>query len=327
MTEKRTFALLSSVKAKSVEWLWEPLIPLGMITIMEGDPGEGKSFLAMHLASVVSNGGKLPDGTLVEQRSVVYVSAEDDAAYTIRPRVDAMGGDTQKIWIQQSDLSFDDDGFEKLISQLEEDDVGLVVVDPLVAYVPSKTDMHRSNSIRPMLGRLKEIAEDYGCSIILIRHLTKMKHDKAIHQGGGSVDLIGAARSAFLIATDPQDKNRRILAHVKHNVGPRSNSWAYQLHKAEGDEIPRLKWLGQSSLTVEDLTSNQSGAEQRPRANAIDFLRNALRDGPRKASDLQAEAEEQGISPRTLARARKKLNIKSKQQRRVWYWSLSDTKP
>lgn len=174
---KPTFRPLSRFKPREVEWFWKPYIPAGMITIMEGDPGEGKSFLAMYFAAMVSVGGKLPDGSQLELGTVLYISAEDDPCYTIRPRVDAMGGDAMNVRVLVSDLTLDADGFDKLRAELNNHDITLIIIDPLMAFMPEKTDVHRSNAVRPILSTMKVIAEEFGCAVLFIRHLTKMKHD------------------------------------------------------------------------------------------------------------------------------------------------------
>ena len=273
---KRTFQPLSRFESREVEWFWEPYVPRGMITIMEGDPGEGKSFLAMQLAALVSVGGELPDGSRAEHGKVLYISAEDDPSYTIRPRVDAMGGNAGKIRVLVADLTLDTDGFDKLRAELDAHKIVLIIVDPLMAFMPHKTDVHRSNAVRPMLTAMKLIAEKYECAVIFVRHLTKMKHEKAIYQGGGSIDFIGAARSALLIASDPEHGGQKLMLHIKHNVGPRGQSWAYRLVGGEENGVPRLRWAGPSDVTIDDLVGAANAGNQAPRNEAVEFLRERL---------------------------------------------------
>lgn len=321
---KPTFRPLSRFKPREVEWFWKPYIPAGMITIMEGDPGEGKSFLAMYFAAMVSVGGKLPDGSQLELGTVLYISAEDDPCYTIRPRVDAMGGDAMNVRVLVSDLTLDADGFDKLRAELNNHDITLIIIDPLMAFMPEKTDVHRSNAVRPILSTMKVIAEEFGCAVLFIRHLTKMKHDKAIYQGGGSIDFIGAARSALLVTTNPADEEQKVVLHIKHNVGPKGQSWAYRLVSGPKDSLPRVKWDGPSSVTINDLAIGKSSGSPAPRDDAADFLRNFLNEGPRKASDVEKAAAAAAITKRTLIRAKQDLGIKSNQRNREWWWRLPD---
>lgn len=321
---KSTFQPLSKFKPREVEWFWKPYIPAGMITIMEGDPGEGKSFLAMYFAAMVSVGGKLPDGSRLERGKVLYISAEDDPSYTIRPRVDAMGGDAENVRVLVSDLMLDNNGFGKLRAELNDHEINLIIIDPLMAFMPDKTDVHRSNAVRPVLSAMKVIAEEYGCAVLFVRHLTKMKHDKAIYQGGGSIDFIGAARSALLVTTNPEKEEQKVVLHIKHNVGPKGQSWAYRLISGPGESLPRVQWDGPSTITVKDLAIGSKSNTPAPRDEAVEFLRTFLKDGPRKASDIDLAADKAGITRRTLSRAKRTLDIKSRQTRREWWWRLPD---
>ncbi len=183
--KKEQFVGLDTIDPKEVEWLWEPFIPFSMITIMEGDPGVGKSFLAMQLAVQVSIGGELPDGQKVGRGRVLYLSAEDDAAYTIRPRIDAMGGDPSRIRVQGDFLSLDENGLQALMREVKRKPPDLLILDPLFAYIPAGQDIYKPNVIRQLLSFLKDIAEAGETAVVIIRHLTKAKHDKAIYRGEG----------------------------------------------------------------------------------------------------------------------------------------------
>ena len=324
--KKESFIDLASVEAKEVNWLMPPLIPYGMITIMEGDPGVGKSYLAMHIAAQVSIGGSLPGVDKLKRGRVLYLSAEDDLAYTIRPRIDAMGGNPKRIRVQADYLSLDDNGLRELFSEVRKKPPSLIILDPLFAYVPSAQDMYRPNVIRSLLSQLREIAEYGDTAILVVRHLTKTKQDKAVYQGGGSMDVIGAARSAFLVAQHPEDPNWKIVAHVKHNIAPRGTSWVYELAQEVPEGVPILKWIGPSDLTVDDLMIGFDGDRKPALDEAIDFLREELKDGPQAVAEVEARAEGRGISKRTIVRARKEADIKSKKTRRGWVLSLPGNK-
>ncbi|MCB1465583.1 MAG: AAA family ATPase [Rhizobiaceae bacterium] len=317
MTERvRTFRPLSRFKAKSPDWLWEPYIPYGMITIMEGDPGLGKTFVALFLASRVSAGGTLPDGKKLEKQDVAYLSYEDDPGYTLRPRGDMMGGDVKAIHVLNDDFMLDENGFVDLEALIKEREVRLVVIDPFVAAIPSSKDMYRSNAIRPMLSELSRVAAEHGCAIILIRHLTKMKHEKAIYQGGGSMDYIGAARSALRVDVHPDDENRRVMVHIKHNIGPQGRSWSFRLVVKGKGQIPDLVWEGECDVRPDDLMAEGS---TRPADEAREFLIRELRQKPRPSSEIEMLAQEEGISKRTLNRARKSLGLEAYQRGRQWF--------
>lgn len=320
MTSNSPFVSLSEIKPRKVKWFWESIIPYGMITIIEGDPGQGKSFVSMYLTSLVSTGGTLPNGCKVRKRNVLYISAEDDASYTIRPRIDAMGGNPNKVRILKTDLSFDSDGLENLRDELEEYDPAIIFIDPWVSFFPPNKKITDSAAVRALLKQISNIAKEYECAIVLIRHLTKMKQENALYQGGGTVDMIAAARSAVRIATDPQDKDVRVMVHFKHNVGPQSPSWAYRLIQDTKDDMPCVEFIGESHVSIDDLTNPYN--TQKPRDIAEEFLKSELANGKVKASSIKRNAKFQEIRDRTLDRAKKKLKIKCTQEGRSWWWSL-----
>lgn len=321
---KQPFVDLSSVEAKEVAWLMPPLIPYGMITVMEGDPGIGKSYLAMHIAAQISIGGNLPGVPKIKKGRVLYISAEDDPAYTIRPRIDAMGGDPRRIRIQADYMALDQPGLRKLLLEVRRKPPTLIIIDPLFAYVGSDKDMYRPNVIRELLSELKEIAEETGTAILLVRHLTKTKRDKAIYQGMGSMDVIGAARSAFLVTQHPDNPNQKLVLHVKHNIAERGQSWIYELIKENEDALPILHWIGPSDITIDDLMTREEGNRKSAFDKAIDFLREELKDRPQPAALIQEKAERLDISKRTLDRAREEIGVIAQKKRKEWMLSLPD---
>ena len=326
MTSKKKdlFIDLNTIDPKEVEWLWEPFIPFSMITIMEGDPGVGKSFLAMQLAAQISIGGELPEGQKLDRGRVLYLSAEDDAAYTIRPRIDAMGGDPTRIRVQGDFLSLDEKGLAALMREVRRKPPDLLILDPLFAYVPSGQDMYKPNVIRQLLSFLKDIAETGETAVLIVRHLTKAKHDKAIYRGGGSMDVIGAARSAFLVCEHPNDSSTKLVVHIKHNIAVRGQTQTYEIYSEDGG-MATLNWLGPSDITIDDLISSEGGT---PKMSALDdaiqFLRVFLKHGPEATTKVEKEAAARDISEKTLERARRSLGVVSKKKGKSWVLSLPD---
>ena len=322
--KKELFVDLDTIDPKEVEWLWEPFIPFSMITIMEGDPGVGKSFLAMQLAAQISLGGELPEGQKLDRGRVLYLSAEDDAAYTIRPRIDAMGGDPSRIRVQGDFLSLDEKGLNALMREVRRKPPDLLILDPLFAYVPSGQDMYKPNVIRQLLSFLKDIAETGETAVLIVRHLTKAKHDKAIYRGGGSMDVIGAARSAFLVCEHPSDSSTKLVVHIKHNIAKRGQTQSYEIYSENGG-MATLNWLGPSDITIDDLISSEGGT---PRMSALDeaiqFLRVFLKNGPEPTTKVEKEAAARDISEKTLERARRSLGVVSKKKGKSWVLSLPD---
>jgi archaellum biogenesis ATPase FlaH len=322
--KKELFVDLDTIDPKEVEWLWEPFIPFSMITIMEGDPGVGKSFLAMQLAAQISIGGELPEGQKLDRGRVLYLSAEDDAAYTIRPRIDAMGGDPSRIRVQGDFLSLDEKGLNALMREVRRKPPDLLILDPLFAYVPSGQDMYKPNVIRQLLSFLKDIAETGETAVLIVRHLTKAKHDKAIYRGGGSMDVIGAARSAFLVCEHPNDSSTKLVVHIKHNIAKRGQTQSYEIYADDGG-MATLNWLGPSDITIDDLILSEGGT---PKMSALDeaiqFLRVFLKNGPEATTKVEKEAAARDISEKTLERARRSLGVVSKKKGKSWVLSLPD---
>lgn len=322
--KKELFVDLDTIDPKEVEWLWEPFIPFSMITIMEGDPGVGKSFLAMQLAAQISIGGELPEGQKLDRGRVLYLSAEDDAAYTIRPRIDALGGDPTRIRVQGDFLSLDEKGLNALMREVKRKPPDLLILDPLFAYVPSGQDMYKPNVIRQLLSFLKDIAETGDTAVLIIRHLTKAKHDKAIYRGGGSMDVIGAARSAFLVCEHPNDSSTKLVVHIKHNIAKRGQTQSYEIYADDGG-MATLNWLGPSDISIDDLISSEGGT---PKMSALDeaiqFLRVFLKNGPEATTKVEKEAAARDISEKTLERARRSLGVVSKKKGKSWVLSLPD---
>jgi AAA domain len=314
------FEYLSSIETEQIEWLWDPLIPQSMITIIEGDPGLGKSFLAMHIGAQTTVGGALPGVRHVKRGRVLYFTAEDDPAYTIRPRIDAMKGDPSMIRLQSRYSPFDDDGLKILWREVRAHPPSLIIIDPLVAYVPGSADFYKPNEIRALLYKLNEVAVYSGAALVIIRHLTKGKREKALYQGVGSIDVIGVARSAIRVAEHPEDPDLRVVAHLKHNLTKRGDSWLFSLDEQRGG-VPILRWHGNSPLTADDL-SELPREDVSPRDEAIELLTRELKKGPKTANELKEIAEKYSISVRTLNRAKSELGVASRKIGNQWSWEL-----
>jgi hypothetical protein len=318
---------LSDVKAEAVTWLWNGRIPLGKLTILDGDPDLGKSTLLLDLAARVTRGGPMPgDGaTISEARNVVILSAEDGASDTIRPRFDEAGGDPERVHlltaIRRADgtkdffsLSDDIDALEEMMVKF---DAALVIIDPFTAYV-GKANTWKDQEIRRVLARLADAAGRTGAAIVLLRHLNKTRSDNALYRGGGSVGIIGAARSGLLAAKDPDaPEEKRLLATYKHNLCPQPPTLAYRLVAGkQRPDVGTIEWLGTDSrMAQEILADGADGPEGRGAiAEATEFLEQELGDGPRCSSEVDIAARANGISDRTLARAKKRTGVKAERE-------------
>jgi hypothetical protein len=336
-----TGILLSEVVPERVRWLWKDRIALGKLNLVDGDPGTGKSAATTDLAARVSVGKPWPDGSGCEAGGVVILSAEDGLADTIRPRFDAAGGDAAKA-VAVSTVP-DAEGNERQIAipddlhvieaAIERVGAVLVVIDPLMAFLPGEVNSHRDQDVRRGLGPLARLAERTGAAIVVVRHLNKGTGGNALYRGGGSIGIVGAARSGLLIAKHPEDDGRRVLASIKSNLAPPAPSLVFGLSSTESGAV-RVDWKGESDLDAEALLSAPTDHEERSAlSEAQEFLREILSGGPVPAREAQDDARNAGIADRTLKRARQSLGVVAERQGEPghqgggrWYWKLPGIK-
>jgi putative DNA primase/helicase len=320
---------LADVAARPVHWLWEPYIPLGMLSMLSGDPGVGKSFIALALAAELSR-GRLHDGRTMEPTNILYLTCENPIAECLRPRFDLLGGDPRYLHLLLG-ARFEVDGkdqrravalsdVEILEEAIVETGARLVVIDPIQSYFGANVDLHRSNETRPVLDGLAHVAESHSAAFLLLRHLSKQAGGKAIHRGLGSIDLTGAVRSEMLAGSLPDEPDARALLHVKTNVGAKGGAQGYAI-----DALGRFSWTGESSITESDLLA----APARPegggaKAEAEDWLRDRLSQGSMESKEICTHAKEVGISFATLRRAKDALHVQSLKSavRGGWLWAL-----
>lgn len=343
---------LVDTQPQPVRWLWPGRVPLAKMTLIDGDPGTGKSVLTLDLAARVTTGRPMPDGSVGDLRGpagVVILSAEDDVADTIRPRLDVAGGDPARVVVLTAveEITADAEGRERrrergvtladleaLRQAIAQVEARLVVIDPVMAYV-GRTDAHVDAQVRGLLQPLAELAQELGVAIIAVRHLNKRAGSPALYRGGGSIAWIGAARSGLLVAPDPDDGagDRRVLAVTKSNLGRPAPSLAYTIeavrHETAG-YVPRLVWLGESIHTARSLLAAPSDdADRSAVEEAREFLRDLLAHGPVPAGTVFQEARAAGIAGRTLKRAKALLGVLSRKQSvsGPWIWQLSEPAP
>jgi hypothetical protein len=312
----------SEVEPERVEWLWGGWLPRGKLVMLDGDPGGGKSTITASLAARVSRGVEMPDGSQgCEAADVAVLSAEDGAADTIRPRLEAAGADLERVHIIDAVRDGDETRLPEipgdlvLLEQLVTDTgAKLVVVDPIVAYLPGSTDAHKDQSVRRALAPLARLAERTGATVVSVRHLNKAGGSRAMYRGGGSIAFIGAARVGLLAAADPDDEtgDRRVLAVVKSNLAETPDSLAYTLRSDHELGCGVIEWQGASSHSADDLLrAPQSDEERSALDEAKDFLQAELDEGPVLAADIKAKAQKDGIKDITLRRAKSSLEIVS----------------
>ena len=323
---KETFRSLEKYTAATAEFLWEPYIPLGKVTLIEGDPGLGKSWLTMEIAAAISTGDPLPDQTAPRQGRVLLMSAEDDPKITLRPRLDASGGDPKEVFCATEHFTFDKAGVLRLRRNVRKHQPLLVVIDPIVAYIGSNVDMHRANETRPLFRELNEIAEKNKCAVVVVRHLTKAHNDNATYRGLGSIDIIASVRSTLLVDKALDDpKNVRCLIHHKANISRKGKTCLFRIEKTNVLPGAKLAWCGTAEYGIDEymkMRSKDLGAPDDKRQNAIGLLTKLLEMGAKPAAGIEEMMAAAGISSRTLKRAKKELGVKSVKVGNGWKWRL-----
>jgi putative DNA primase/helicase len=340
---------MSEVACERVEFLWYPYIPLRKLTLLEGDPGQGKSWLTAALAAAGSRGGALPGaagrrgrggaagrgvrgaagapgaGGAGEARArfrTLFLTGEDGLGDTLRPRLERLGADCAQIIAHDRPVSLVvPDDVAELERALEEHRPRLVVLDPIVAFLGARTDIYRANEVRAVLAPLGRLAERFDCAIVAVRHLNKVKGGRCIYAGQGSIDFAAAARSVLLAGCAADDAGERALVHIKSNLAPLGRACGYRIERG------RFGWTGESSLCAADLLAAEPGAGDRgAREEARLFLRTALGGAARPAREVVAAAREAGIAERTLKRAKQKEGVVALRrgfgEGSVWVWRL-----
>jgi putative DNA primase/helicase len=312
----------ADVEPQPVAFLWHPYLPLGKVTLLEGDPGQGKSWITAELAAAGSTGRAFPGGDPRAPFKSLLLTVEDGLADTIRPRLDALGADPAKAFAYALPLHFGEAAdlatLDALLSILRP---RLVVVDPIVAFLGASTDLYRANEVRSIMAPLAALAERHACALLAVRHLNKAKSGRSIYAGQGSIDFTAAARSVLLAGSAPDDPRQRALVHIKSNLAAPGPTCGFRL------EAGAFSWTGPSRLTAADLLAAESRAEDLGAEDeACAFLREALRDGPRTAREITAGARDSGISEITLRRARRREGIEIGRRGfgpgGAWVWSL-----
>lgn len=317
-----TASPVSACEDEDISWLWPGKIPYGMVTLIEGDPGQGKSTVTLDLAARLSTGRAMPGehgGT--EPQTVLLLSAEDSVTVTVRRRLRAAGADLTRVHVLDEmttadgrerliELPGDLPAIEELIRRLG---ATLVVIDPLTVFLTDKTDSNSDHSVRRALWPVHRMAQRTAAAVVVVRHLTKAGGSKAIYRGGGSIGIAAAARAVYLIAPDPDDENRRLFAKVKLNIAKAPPTLSYRLEEVAEHGCARVAWSAEPvTLTAADLLAGSPAPLGRPalaRAAAEDLLRHLLADGPVPASQIREAGVAAGISWETMQRARHHLYV------------------
>jgi hypothetical protein len=340
---------LSDVQPEEVQWLWEPYLPIGKVTILEGDPECGKSYLSLAIASHVTTGKGLPAyGRAPEQkktpRNVMLLTGEDGTADTVVPRFLKLGGDSTRVFqirgIVQTvadkdvEVSITLDAVAHIEEALKQFHPELVVVDPFQSFLGNHVDMHRANEIRPVLDGLAKLATKYGCAVLLIRHLKKDTSGGANYRGLGSIDIYAAARSVLLAGKNPlplktaellgtdasgklkDEKTRCVFAQSKCSLAKSGPAIAYAIQESG------LTLEGVVSVTPDDIL--QIVPKLSEREDVEEWLTKFLTDGPKAFSEVTQAGKTHNFSARQLSNAAARLGIERKPAGfgKGWLWSI-----
>jgi hypothetical protein len=326
---------LSDVQPERVSWLQPSRLALGKLTLWDGDPGLGKGFALMSLFAAVSTGSELPGRGEFGPADVILLSSEDGIADTLRPRLDAAGGDPERIHLLSfvrrkgvrffPSLSRDMDAIEEKVVKTG---AKLLGIDPFMGFLGVK-DAHKDADVKQTLGPFAQMLDRLKLAAVGIRHLNKSQVATALYRGGGSIGIMGAARSAFLFAADPDDENRRIVACMKSNLCAMPPSLAFTV-KGMPNGSARAVWEPRTNEhRADSLLKSAIDAQGTKRAgqDATEWLADALKDGPREADDLKDEAvNAQSFSWDTVKRASMRLGVAKAKEHGVkhgpWRWSM-----
>ena len=311
---------MNEIQAEKVSWLWYPYIPYGKITLVQGDPGDGKTTFVLAVAALLTNGKPMPETEdTTEPMTVIYQTAEDGLADTIKPRLEEVGADCSKVIVideSEQALTLSDSRIEKAIIQTN---AKLLILDPLQAYLGESVDMHRANEIRPIFKALANVAERTGCAILIIGHMNKASGTKGMYRGLGSIDIAAAVRSILLVGRDKENENTRIMAHIKSSLSPEGYPIAFELDKDSG-----FRWIGFYDISVDDLLNGtRPDREQTKEMQALSLITEMLRENDLPCNEIYKRLTEYKISNRTVQNAKQSAEIRSYKNGAVWYWSLS----
>lgn len=319
---------MEQVEIEKIDWLLYPFIPFGKVTIVQGDPGEGKTTMVLQIIAKLTKGeAVLPSGSDepalegktmdLEPVNVIYQTAEDGLGDTIKPRLLSAGADCSRVMV----IDDNDQALTMMDARLEEAIIKtkarLVVLDPIQGFLGAAVDMHRANEIRPLMKRVAVLAEKYHCAIILIGHMNKNSNGKSSYRGLGSIDFQAAARSVLIVGRIKDEPEIRVVCHVKSSLAPEGKSIAFRLDKDTGFE-----WIGEYDISADDLLSGENRGQKI--RSAKEFLKEVLESGFVAQTKVAEEAESRGIKKKTLWNAKKELEIDSVKIGNQWFWMLPE---
>jgi hypothetical protein len=316
LTRRPDLITLSSVEAKPVPWLWQPYLAYGMINLLSGEPGCGKTFLALAFAAALTT-GRIPYlGEPCRPHDVVYLSIENSPEYVVRPRFDSLEGDANRLHVLQGAVTGEGPKARRegvrlsdiplLESALKQTNARFLVVDPIQSYLGGEVDMHRSNETRPILDGLAALAQKYRVCLLILRHFAKSPSGSPINRGLGSIDITGAARTELHAGKRDQQS---AMVHAKTNIGELGESIGFEI------KAGIFRWTGATTISALDLAASGMAEEDRDAINeAAQYLDDTLKGGPKPAGEIFSEAKDLGFSTSTIRRAKLRLGVKSRKK-------------
>jgi hypothetical protein len=312
MADGLRIVTMRDLEPEQVEWLWEPYLPAGKITIIQGDPGSGKTSMALAIAAAVTVGKGLPGGYCEYPADVIVQNAEDGLADTIIPRLIRCGVDEGLVHFIDEDeraLTLSDERIEQSII---EKGVKLFILDPIQAYLGG-SNMNSANGVRPLMKQLGDMAARTGCAMLLVGHMNK-NGGKSQYRSLGSVDIYAAARSVLTVGRLGTDDDIRAVVHNKSNLSAPGASQAFGFDPSSG-----FIWLGECGATVDEVMSGKPKQESQY-AKARRLIEVALSNGAVPAVDMEQLSDEHGISFKTFKRVKEALGVISIRRSGQWYW-------
>ena len=313
----------SEIEPKEVKWLWYPYIPYGKVTLLQGDPGDGKSKLMLSIAALLSKGEPLPFTETEENEpmTIIYQTTEDDADDTVVPRFNSAGGNGENlIFIKEDEksLSFGDN---RIAEAIEKYHAKLLILDPMSSYIGENCSMNNANETRAEFNHLIAVAKNTGCAIVIIAHMNKMRDTNPLYRTNGSIDIAGAARSILAITRSPNKEApaERYMVQVKSNLAPTGSAILFEVAEKGVDFISEMEMTAEEAFQS---LAPKMGRPNEKELKAKEFLLEMLKDGEMLSSDCEERLEAAGFKKSTIKKAKKKAGVISRKQGFLWYWSL-----
>ena len=315
---------MSNVDLQEVNWLWYPYIALGKITIIQGDPGQGKTHFLLKIAAACSKGEPLPDAPEAEPINVIYQTAEDGLGDTIKPRLMKGGADEEHIF----NINEDEKPVTMLDPRVEQAIIAtgakLVIFDPIQAYLGEKVDINSAVEVRGVLSAVGRLAEKYNCAIVLIGHLNKSQTSNSAQRGMGSMDIRANARSVLLVGRLKDDPEVRVVVHDKSSLAIEGRTIAFKLDDDNGLEFID----GYEHVTAYDILSTLPSSNNNSTTKvgqAAELIKDILTTRRIPANEIFARAKAMGISARTVNEAKKLIpGLRTIKNGNHWEWELTE---